>query len=68
MAFVGVYLDKAVSNPEAVKQLKRIPEVIECHYTTGHWSIFIKILSKDNESFNACFKHTNTKYHWSFEN
>jgi len=49
MAFVGVYLDKAVSNPEAVKQLNRIPEVIECHYTTGNWSIFIKILSKDNE-------------------
>ena len=49
MAFVGVYLDKAMSNPEAVKQLKRIPEVIECHYTTGNWSIFIKILSKDNE-------------------
>jgi len=49
MAFVGIYLDKAVSNPEAVKQLKRIPEVIECHYTTGHWSIFIKILSRDNE-------------------
>lgn len=49
MAFVGVYLDKAVSNPEAVKQLQKIPEVIECHYTTGHWSIFIKILAKDNE-------------------
>ncbi|MCT4630628.1 Lrp/AsnC ligand binding domain-containing protein [Winogradskyella sp.] len=49
MAFVGVYLDKAVSNPEAVKQLQRVPEVIECHYTTGEWSVFIKILSKDNE-------------------
>lgn len=49
MAFVGVYLDKAISNPDAVKQLKRIPEVIECHYTTGHWSVFIKILSKNNE-------------------
>ena len=49
MAFVGVYLDKAVSNPKAVKQLKEIPEVIECYYTTGHWSIFIKILCKDNE-------------------
>lgn len=49
MAFVGVYLDKAVSNLEAVRQLKKIPEVIECHYTTGNWSIFIKILSKDNE-------------------
>lgn len=49
MAFVGVHLDKAVSNPQAVRQLKEIPEVIECHYTTGNWSIFIKILCKDNE-------------------
>lgn len=49
MAFVGIYLDKAVSNPKAVKQLEKIPEVIECHYTTGNWSVFIKILCKDNE-------------------
>ena len=49
MAFVGIYLDKAISNPEAVKQLKKIPEVLECHYTTGNWSILIKILCKDNE-------------------
>ena len=48
MAFIGVYLDKAISNPEAVKQLQKIPEVLECHYTTGNWSIFIKILCKDN--------------------
>ena len=49
MAFVGVYLDKAVSNPQAVKQLIDIPEVIECHYTTGNWSIFLKVLCRDNE-------------------
>lgn len=49
MAFVGVYLDKAVSNPQAVKRLREIPEVLECHYTTGNWSIFLKILCKDNE-------------------
>ncbi len=48
MAFIGVFLDKAVSNPKAVKQLRDIPEVIECHYTTGNWSIFLKILCKDN--------------------
>lgn len=48
MAFIGIYLDKAISNPEAVKQLQKIPEVLECHYTTGNWSIFIKILCKDN--------------------
>lgn len=49
MAFIGVFLDKAVSNPKAVKKLQDIPEVIECHYTTGNWSIFIKILCHDNE-------------------
>ena len=49
MAFVGVYLDKAASNPQAVKQLTKVPEVIECHYTTGHWSILLKILAKNNE-------------------
>jgi len=48
MAFVGIYLDKAISNPQAVKQLQKIPEVLECHYTTGNWSILIKILCKDN--------------------
>ncbi|HSP82630.1 MAG TPA: Lrp/AsnC ligand binding domain-containing protein [Gillisia sp.] len=49
LAFVGVYLDKAVSNPSAVKKLREIPEVLECHYTTGNWSIFLKILCRDNE-------------------
>jgi Lrp/AsnC family transcriptional regulator for asnA, asnC and gidA len=49
VAFIGIYLDKAMRNPEAVKQLKNIPEVIECHYTTGNWSIFAKLLCQDNE-------------------
>ena len=49
VAFIGIYLDKAMRNPEAVQQLKNIPEVIECHYTTGNWSIFAKLLCKDNE-------------------
>ena len=49
MAFIGIYLDKAIRNSEAVKQLEKIPEVIECHYTTGNWSILIKILCEDNQ-------------------
>jgi len=49
MAFVGVYLDKAAKNPEAVKELNKIPEVLECHYTTGNWSILIKIICRDNQ-------------------
>jgi Lrp/AsnC family transcriptional regulator for asnA, asnC and gidA len=49
MAFIGIYLDKAMRNPEAVNKLKEIPEVLECHYTTGNWSVLIKVICKDNE-------------------
>jgi Lrp/AsnC family transcriptional regulator for asnA, asnC and gidA len=49
LAFVGVFLDTASKYSEAIKRLKDIPEVIESHYTTGNWAIFIKILCKDNE-------------------
>ena len=49
MAFIGIYLEKASSNPEVVKELKKIPEVLECHYTTGNWSILIKLICRDNE-------------------
>jgi Lrp/AsnC family transcriptional regulator for asnA, asnC and gidA len=49
MAYIGIFLDKAMSNPRAVKALQTIPEVLECHYTTGNWSILIKVLCRDNE-------------------
>ena len=49
MAFIGIFLDQAIRNPEVVKKLREIEEVIECHYTTGNWSIFIKIICKDNQ-------------------
>jgi Lrp/AsnC family transcriptional regulator for asnA, asnC and gidA len=38
-----------MNNPKAVKDLEAIPEVLECHYTTGNWSILIKVLCRDNE-------------------
>lgn len=49
LAYIGIFLEKAMSNPRAVKELERIPEVLECHYTTGNWSILIKVLCRDNE-------------------
>jgi Lrp/AsnC family transcriptional regulator for asnA, asnC and gidA len=49
LAFVGVFLDAASKYSAAIKRLKEIPEVIESHYTTGNYAIFIKILCKDNE-------------------
>jgi Lrp/AsnC family transcriptional regulator for asnA, asnC and gidA len=28
--------------------LKKIPEIVECHYATGKYSMFVKIYAKDN--------------------
>tara|TARA_B100000925_G_scaffold270581_1_gene233181 strand:- start:1631 stop:2095 length:465 start_codon:yes stop_codon:yes gene_type:complete len=49
MAFIGIFLNKATNNKSVVNQLKEIPEILECHYTTGDWSILAKLICKDNE-------------------
>ena len=48
-AFVGIFLDSASKYTSAINHLKEIPEVVESHYTTGNYAIFIKILCKNNE-------------------
>jgi len=49
LAFIGIYFDKAERNSEAIKKMKEIPEILECHYTTGNWSVLIKVICKNNE-------------------
>lgn len=49
LAFVGVFLDTSIKYNEAIKRLKEIDEVVESHYTTGNYAIFVKILCRDNE-------------------
>ncbi len=48
-AFMGIHLEKASYHKEVVDRLKQIPEIIECHYTTGQYAIFVKILTKTNK-------------------
>ena len=48
-AFVGIFLESASTYAAAIKRLKEIPKVVESHYTTGNYAIFIKILCKNNE-------------------
>ena len=48
-AYVGIFLDSASLYPDVVEQLKEIPEVTQCHYITGGYSIFIKIFTRNNE-------------------
>ena len=48
-AYVGIFLDSASLYPEVVEQLEEIPEITQCHYITGGYSIFIKIYTRNNE-------------------
>ncbi len=47
-AYMGIYLEKANSHRRVVEELKKIPEIVECHYTTGQYAIFIKVMTKTN--------------------
>ncbi len=42
--FIGINLARAGDYPSALAQLQALPEVIEAHYTTGKYSIFVKVM------------------------
>ncbi|WP_346881846.1 Lrp/AsnC ligand binding domain-containing protein [uncultured Algibacter sp.] len=57
LAFVGIYLDKTANTDDVVRALKRVPEILECHYTTGNYSLFVKLLSIDNAHLMHLLSH-----------
>lgn len=48
--FIGIYLEKGSLYNNVSKELKKIPEVVELHYTTGTYSMFAKITCKDTKN------------------
>ena len=48
-AFLGVFLEKGSEYNDAVARLKKVPEVVELHYTTGIYSMFAKIVCRDTQ-------------------
>ena len=47
-AYIGLYLQNPAKFDDVVEELKKIPEVVECHYTTGGMDMFIKIYASNN--------------------
>lgn len=47
-AYIGLYLQNPAKFDDVVEELRRIPEVVECHYTTGGFDMFIKIYARNN--------------------
>jgi len=47
-AYVGLFLKDPSEFDRVVDALRQIPEVVECHYTTGKYDLFIKMYVKSN--------------------
>lgn len=48
--FIGIFLDKASIFNQVVEEMKNIKEIVELHYTTGEYSIFVKVICKNISS------------------
>lgn len=52
-AFIGLNLKNPENFEDVVKKLEEIPEVVECHYTTGEYDLFLKIYAYNNSHLMA---------------
>lgn len=48
-AFLGIFLENGSEYNDAVIRLRKVPEVVELHYTTGVYSMFAKIVCRDTQ-------------------
>lgn len=47
-AYIGLYLKDPSQFDMVTEELRRVPEVVECHYTTGQYDMFIKVYARNN--------------------
>lgn len=48
-AFVGIRISQSNFYNSVIESLKMIPEIVECHFITGKYSIFVKLYCRGNE-------------------
>jgi Lrp/AsnC family transcriptional regulator for asnA, asnC and gidA len=47
--YVGITLERGSMYRDVVKRLELVPEVVECHFTTGPYTMMVKLYARDNE-------------------
>ena len=48
---LGIHLVNAKVVSKVVKKLEKFPEVVQALYTTGNYALFIKVITKDIDSY-----------------
>lgn len=47
--YVGMNLERGSMYKNVVNRLVEIPEIVECHFTTGSYTMLLKLYARDNE-------------------
>ena len=47
--YIGLNLERASMYRKVVDRLLNIPEIVECHFTTGPYTMLVKLYARDNE-------------------
>lgn len=47
--YVGIKLERGSMYKRVAAELDKIPEIVECHFTTGPYTMLVKLYSRDNE-------------------
>ncbi len=47
--YVGITLERGSMYNDVVERIRQIPEIVECHFTTGPYTMLVKLYAKDNE-------------------
>lgn len=47
--YVGITLERGSMYKSVVERLVHIPEIVECHFTTGPYTMLVKLYARDNE-------------------
>ncbi len=48
-AYIGIQLKSGKTQKTVITELQKIPEIVECHFTTGPYALLMKIYAQDNE-------------------
>lgn len=48
-AYIGVNLERGALYQTVVPEFEMIPEVVECHFTTGPYTMMVKLFVRNNE-------------------
>lgn len=56
--YVGITLERGSMYKEVAAQLLKIPEIVECHFTTGNYTMLVKLYSRDNEHLMTLLNNT----------